>query len=84
VLIHFLIDPFDLLLGMILVEDPVLLAGMLVSGYWILDFKRQSSLSYRASSIQYLAAYGANANFKDFFIFGSPPAAGQTTLSESP
>jgi hypothetical protein len=32
-------------------------------------------IQHQVSSTQYLAAYGANVNFKDFFIFGSPPWA---------
>jgi hypothetical protein len=44
---------------------------MLVSGYWILKNNYPHFIQHQVSNIQYLAAYGTNVNFKDFFIFGS-------------
>jgi hypothetical protein len=43
--------------------------------YALSIYNRQNSLFYPASSIQNLAADGANLNFKDFFIIDSPPSA---------
>jgi hypothetical protein len=42
---------------------------MLVSGYWILKGNYPYFMQYQTSSIQYLAAYGANVNFKDFLYY---------------
>ncbi len=43
---------------------------MLVSGYWILKGNDPYFIQHQASSIQHLAAYGANVTFEDLLIFG--------------
>ena len=44
---------------------------MLVSGYWILKGNDPFLIQHQVSSIQHLAAYGANVNFEDLLVFGS-------------
>ena len=44
---------------------------MQVSGYWVLEGYDPYFIQHQASSIQHLAAYGANVNFEDLLIFGS-------------